>query len=75
RFSLIADAVQSGDVLVRRSAILAMEQLGDQRAVAYLLELQDDHARRFEGDTTIAQAAAKALTKLGYNVGRIPPRS
>lgn len=74
RFDLMVDALGSPDVLVRRSAILAMEQLGDQRAVEHLLHLQDDDARRFEGDTTIAQAATKALAVLGYNVGRIPPK-
>ncbi|MCB9456308.1 MAG: HEAT repeat domain-containing protein [Anaerolineaceae bacterium] len=75
RFDLIVEPLGSKDVLVRRSAILALEQLGDRRAVEYLLPLQDDHARRFEGDTTIAEAAAKALAHLGYNVGRLPPRS
>jgi HEAT repeat protein len=73
RFSLIAGALESSDVMVRRSAILAMEQLGDQRAVAHLLPLQDDASRRFEGDTTIGEAAARALAHLGYNVGRLPP--
>jgi HEAT repeat protein len=74
-FHLLIEALQSDAVEVRRSAILAMQQLGDSRAVAPLLTLQDDEARRFPDDSTVAEAAAKALTSLGYNVGKLPPRS
>jgi HEAT repeat protein len=73
-FSVIADALTSDDVDVRRSAVLAMQQLGDPRAIPPLLNLSNDQARRFEADSTVAEAAAKALLMLGYNVGNLPPR-
>ncbi len=74
-FSLLGEGLSSKDVDVRRSAILAMQQLGDARAIPLLLALPDDASRRFEGDTTVSEAAAKALAALGYNVGNLPPRS
>jgi len=74
-FSVLADALTAPDVDVRRSAVLALQQLGDPRAIPPLLALSDDHARRFEADSTVAEAAVKALVSLGYNVGNLPPRS
>jgi hypothetical protein len=50
-----------------------MQQLGDRRAIEPLLTMKDDRARRFEDDTTVAEAAEKALASLGYNVGNLPP--
>jgi HEAT repeat protein len=74
-FSTLEAALKSAEVDVRRSAILAVQQLGDSRAIPPLLELSNDQERRFEADTTVAEAALKALITLGYNVGNIPPRS
>jgi hypothetical protein len=74
-FHLLEAALANRDVAVRRSGILAMQQLGDKRAVGPLLAVCDDQSRRFEADTTVAEAAIKALISLGYNVGRLPPRS
>lgn len=74
-FHILEDALADEDVLVRRSGILAMQQLGDRRAVGPLLAVCNDHSRRFESDTTVAEAATKALISLGYNVGRLPPHS
>jgi HEAT repeat protein len=74
-FAVIAEALESDNVDVRRSAILALQQLGDKRAIAPLLTLSDDQGRRFDADSTVAEAAAKALISLGYNVGKLPPRS
>jgi HEAT repeat protein len=74
-FDRLVDALQSPEVDTRRSAILAMRQLGDKRAIEPLLALQDDDRRRFEADSTVAEAASLALISLGYNVGRLPPRS
>ena len=74
-FHILEDALADGDVAVRRSGILAMQQLGDKRAVGPLLAVCHDQSRRFEADNTVAEAAMKALASLGYNVGRLPPRS
>jgi HEAT repeat protein len=73
-FSVIADSLKSDEVDVRRSAILALQQLGDERAIPPLLALSYDHARRFEADSTVAEAAQKALASLGYDIGNLPPR-
>jgi HEAT repeat protein len=74
-FDHITDALGSASVNVRRSAILALQQLGDARAVGPLLALQHDSARRFVADTTVGEAVERALRSLGYDVGRLPPRS
>jgi HEAT repeat protein len=74
-FHILEAALESPDVAVRRSGILAMQQLGDKRAVGPLLALCDDQSRRFEADNTVGEAATKTLISLGYNVGRLPPRS
>ena len=66
-FSIIADALVSTDVAVRRSAILAMQQLGDPRAIPLLIPLSNDPARRFEADSTVGEAARKTLLNLGYH--------
>jgi HEAT repeat protein len=73
-FTFLETALQSGEVDVRRSAILAMQQLGDPRAIGPLLRVCDDPSRRFETDSTVAEAATKALVNLGYNFGNLPPR-
>jgi len=74
-FDVLEAALSDSAVAVRRSGVLAMQQLGDRRAVGPLLALCDDQERRFEADSTVAEAATKALISLGYNVGRIPPKS
>jgi HEAT repeat protein len=74
-FHILEEALAHRDVAVRRSGILAMQQLGDRRAVGPLLAVCDDQRRRFEADNTVAEAAAKALISLGYNVGRLPPKA
>ena len=61
-------------VEVRRSAILGMRLLGDQRAIGPLLALQGDDRRRFEADSTVDEAVLQALISLGYNIGKLPPR-
>lgn len=66
-FDVLLDGLKSDDVLVRRSAVLAMRQLGDPRAIEPLLTLRGDQARRFENDITVEAAAALALSSLGYN--------
>jgi len=66
QFAALEWALKSEDVNVRRSGILAMQQLGDPRAIEPLLALHDDQERRFEVDTTVAHAASKALRILGY---------
>lgn len=66
-FEPIADMLQHEDVHVRRSAVLALQQMGDTRAVPALLALRTDDSRRFESDSTVAEAAVKALLTLGYN--------
>lgn len=73
--SVLFETLTSDEVDVRRSAVLALQQLGDPRAITPLLGLSNDHARRFDADSTVAEAAMKALITLGYNVGNIPPRS
>lgn len=73
-FERLAAALEAGDVMVRRSAILALQQLGDSRAIGPLLALQHDESRRFQADSTVAEAADRALSSLGFNVGRLPPR-
>jgi len=72
-FNKLEAALQSADVDVRRSGVLAMQQLGDARAIPALLALYNDHDRRFQDDTTVAEAATKALIHLGYNIGQLPP--
>lgn len=74
QFPVLAQALGDERVAVRRSAILALQQLGDQRAIPLLLALSHDRGRRFEADSTVAEAAARALVRLGYDVGRLPPR-
>lgn len=66
-FNSITPALSSEDVDVRRSAILALRQLGDRRAIKPLLALCDDESRRFEADSTVAEAALQTLISLGYN--------
>ena len=73
--SVLFETLTSDQVDVRRSAVLALQQLGDPRAIPPLLALSNDDARRFDADSTVAEAAMKALITLGYNVGNIPPRS
>ena len=65
-FHVLVNALRSDDVAVRRSGVLALHQLGDARAIPHLLTLRDDLARRFDGDTTVAQAVVKALAALGH---------
>ncbi len=74
-FDVLETTLQSEDVDVRRSTILAFQQLGDQRAVPLLIALSNDSSRRFSGDTTLGEAAVRALVQLGYNVGNLPPTS
>jgi HEAT repeat protein len=72
-FGVLETTLQSEDVDVRRSTILAFQQLGDQRAIPLLLTLSNDESRRFSGDTTLGEAAIRALLQLGYNIGNLPP--
>lgn len=72
-FERLASALESGDVMVRRSAILAMQQLADRRAIGPLLAVYHDSERRFSADNTVGEAAAKALARFGYNIGDLPP--
>ena len=72
---LLAEALAADEVDERRSAILALRQLGDQRAIGPLLLLLGDHERRFEADSTVDEAASQALASLGYNIGKLPPHS
>jgi len=65
-FHVLVNALRSEDVNVRRSAILAMSQLGDARAIEPLLTLREDQGRRFDSDSTVADAVAKVLHQLGY---------
>jgi HEAT repeat protein len=64
-FSYLEEAIQSPEVDVRRSAILAMQQLRDQRAIPSLLLLVNDQERRFDTDSTVGEAAHRALIYLG----------
>ncbi len=73
-FDVLAEALQHENVDVRRSAILALKQLGDERAIGPLLTLQHDEGRRFSADSTVSEAVDRALISLGYNVGKLPPR-
>ena len=73
-FDLIAAALDAAEVDVRRSAILAMRQLGDPRAIGPLLARLGDEERRFKADSTVDEAVNQALVSLGYNIGRLPPR-
>jgi HEAT repeat protein len=66
-FPTIVNALSSSDVVVRRSAILALQQLGDKRAIPLLLPLANDPERRFEADSTVGEAVQKALASLGYS--------
>ncbi len=63
---MLVNALRADDVAVRRSGVLALQQLGDARAIPHLLKLRDDLERRFDGDTTVGQAVVKALDALGY---------
>jgi HEAT repeat protein len=74
-FSTLESALTHDDVDVRRSAILAMRQLGDQRAIGPLLALLGDEERRFAADSTVDEAVNQALVSLGYNIGKLPPRA
>jgi HEAT repeat protein len=74
-FEVLTDSLQHDDVDVRRSAILALRQIGDRRAIGPLLALQGDESRRFEADTTVDEAVNQALISLGYNIGKLPPRA
>ncbi len=73
-FDVLIDALRDDEVDVRRSAILALRQLGDPRAIGPLLALLGDNSRRFAADTTVEEAVNQALVNLGYNIGRLPPR-
>ncbi|MBZ0301365.1 MAG: HEAT repeat domain-containing protein [Anaerolineae bacterium] len=75
QFDVLAHALASGEVEVRRSAVLALRQLGDARAIGPLLALLGDDSRRFAADSTVDEAVNQALVSLGYNVGRLPPRA
>jgi HEAT repeat protein len=74
-FRMLVKALHHPEVEVRRSAVLAMQQLGDRRAIEPLLAVCDDDARRFEDDSTVGEAARKALLALGFNAGKLPPRA
>lgn len=68
QFARITDSLTSTDVDVRRSAVLALRQLGDVRAIVPLLARYGDTGRRFPDDNTVAEAAAGALAALGHPV-------
>lgn len=72
-FDVLERAMQEDDVDVRRSAILAFQQLGDRRAIPLLLAVSHDQSKRFSADSTLGEAAVRALIQLGYNVGHLPP--
>ncbi len=74
-FDVLVKALSAAEVDVRRSAILALRLLGDDRAIGPLLSLQGDDSRRFEADSTVDEAVNQALISLGYNIGKLPPRS
>jgi HEAT repeat protein len=65
-FHVLVNALRADDVNIRRSGILALHQLGEARGIAPLLALRDDPERRFESDSTVAEAVAKALRALGH---------
>lgn len=75
QFEVMTAALQSETVDVRRSAILALRQLGDRRAIGPLLALQGDEGRRFEADSTVDEAVNQTLISLGYNIGKLPPQA
>lgn len=66
-FHVLVNALRSDDVHIRRSGVLALHQLGDTRAIPPLLALRDDVEKRFDGDTTVAEAVARTLADLGYS--------
>jgi HEAT repeat protein len=68
-FEQIVQALDATDVDLRRSAILALRQLGDARAVVPLSALLDDESKRFEADSTVKEAAYQALVILGHEPG------
>lgn len=72
-FDVLENMMRGDDVDVRRSTILAFQQLGDQRAIPLLLMVTQDDAKRFSADSTLGEAALRALEHLGYNVGKLPP--
>lgn len=72
-FDVLESMMQAKDVDVRRSTILAFQQLGDQRAIPLLLAVSRDDSKRFSADSTLGEAAVRALQHLGYNVGNLPP--
>ena len=72
-FNVLENMMQVDDVDVRRSTILAFQQLGDQRAIPLLLAVTNDESKRFSADSTLGEAALRALEHLGYNVGKLPP--
>ncbi len=72
-FDVLETMMQAEDVDVRRSTILAFQQLGDQRAIPLLLTVTRDDSKRFSADSTLGEAAVRALQHLGYNVGNLPP--
>jgi HEAT repeat protein len=65
-YHVLLNALRSDDVHIRRSGILALEQSGNPRAIPALLDLLDDEELRFEGDSTVGEAAERALKVLGY---------
>jgi len=65
-FHVLINALRSDDVHIRRSGILALNQLGDKRAIPSLLALRTDLEKRFDGDNTVAEAVARTLAELGY---------
>lgn len=68
-FDRLLGGLRSTDVMVRRSAVLALNQLGDPRAIPSLLLLLEDTEKRFDSDNTVAEAAERALAALGHRVG------
>ena len=75
QFERLTQALQHEDVQVRRSAILALRQLGESRAVEPLLALIHDEQKRFAADLTVKEAVEQALAALGHDMGRFPPSS
>lgn len=65
-FEMLVKSLEADEVEVRRSAVLALRQLGDPRAIEPLLRLRGDQSRRFDNDTTVEWAVEKALESLGY---------
>lgn len=71
-FDVLENMMQAEDLDVRRSTILAFQQLGDPRAIPLLLTVTRDDSKRFSADSTLGEAAVRALQHLGYNVGNLP---